>query len=251
LQHRVSFISATTCNEEIEMIEIKHWVDDSESPTLQRFDAISGDRNVGYLTSHPATDGGIWLKGLKVAADCRRQGIARRLLEYALAYYNGQELSLRAKPYAGGVATCDDLQKFYGEYGFVPYDDEGRMTRPASPSREATRNRVEVLLHLGDGFLVERLADPRWPDSIGKTRCPGGKIEEGESPLTALVRELGEEYDLDVVPAMFAFVSRVDGPRGYLTRYAAAAPPTWVGLPCVEGGGEVLVQTRAQPAPWF
>ena len=228
------------------MIEIKHWVDDSEAPTLQRFDAMVGGRNVGYLTSHPATDGGVWLKGLKVAADCRRQGIARELLEFAIEFYDGQELSLRAKPYAGGVATCGDLQKFYGQYGFVLYDDEGRMMRPA------IRNRAEVLLHLGSGgFLVETLADPRWPESIGKTRCPGGKIEEGESAVDTLVRELYEEYDLGVGPESFSFVSRVEGPRGYLVRYEALAPPHWEGRVCSEGGGEVLTRTLALPEPWF
>ena len=118
-------------------------------------------------------------------------------------------------------------------------------------TRERTRNRVEVLLRLQGGFLVERLSDPRWPESIGKTRCPGGKIEEGESPMAALVRELYEEYDLDVVPAMFSFVSRVDGPRGYIVRYEAYASPSWEGRVCIEGGGEVLVSAVTPPTPWF
>jgi len=106
-------------------------VDDSKKNHLDRIDAHINGKNVGYLTSHAATEGGVWLKGLKVDPQYRSRGIAKKLLQIALNKYKGQDLRLRAKPYADEPLSMEQLQTFYLEFGFKPYDNEGRMLRPA------------------------------------------------------------------------------------------------------------------------
>lgn len=106
------------------------WLDKAEDEPLYRFDAHADGKNVGYLTSHPGTDGDYtWLKGLKVDPTFRGQGVARRLLENALRHYAGQELRLRARPYEDAPLTADQLKTFYARYGFRGYDAEDRMVR--------------------------------------------------------------------------------------------------------------------------
>lgn len=110
-------------------MEFKEWRDESEADALDRIDAIVDGKNVGYLTSHPATDGGVWLKGMKVAPEHRGQGIGSALMQRAIDKYGEQLLSLRARPYDDKPMDQAKLQAFYAKYGFEPYDNEGRMRR--------------------------------------------------------------------------------------------------------------------------
>lgn len=114
-------------------VRFSEW-DDVEDPRepLHRFDAHVGGKNVGYLTTHPATEGGVWLKGLRVEPGHRDKGLAKRLVERAIATYPKQDLRLRARPYGDAPLDQTALQKFYGRFGFVPVDDEGRMLRKAA-----------------------------------------------------------------------------------------------------------------------
>ena len=117
------------------------------------------------------------------------------------------------------------------------------------------RNRVEVLFRLEDGpqgerrYLVEELADPRWPDSIGKLRCPGGKIEQGEDARDALLRELREEWDIVIAQELLSLVGQQAGPRGEIVRYETSIQEDVVGIYSLEGGGERLVVSRYVPDP--
>jgi 8-oxo-dGTP diphosphatase len=118
-------------------------------------------------------------------------------------------------------------------------------------TRDATRDRVEVLAELPAGVIGELLSDPRWPDSIGKVRLPGGKIEEGESPEEAAARELMEEYGLEIQPRDLRLVDTFQGPRGQVVRLSyAGAQPNWLGRRDDTGTG-LLVVTPVVPQPWY
>jgi 8-oxo-dGTP diphosphatase len=50
----------------------------------------------------------------------------------------------------------------------------------------------------GDRLLAARRSAP--PELAGRWELPGGKVEEGEDPAAALVRELREELGVDARP---------------------------------------------------
>ncbi len=111
------------------------------------------------------------------------------------------------------------------------------------------RDRVEAVIQADDGFWVEKLLSSEHPQSLGKLRCPGGKIESGETPLEALVRELREEYELDASECQLRVVNELEGPRGKIVRVNV------VGLPVsarksVEGIEELLL-VKELPEPWL
>ena len=57
-------------------------------------------------------------------------------------------------------------------------------------------------------FLVTKNSNPNVPHWL----MPGGKIEDGETPEDALVREIKEELDCDLDRASLAFVAAYDAP---------------------------------------
>lgn len=124
-------------------------------------------------------------------------------------------------------------------------------TTATAERRTTVRDRVELVMRLNDGrYLGEILSDPRWPASIGKIRCPGGKIEPGETPCEALLRELQEEYSISITSAELNLLSELNGPRGRVVRYETAAPDHWIGL-VAEGANETLVVIDYPPQTWF
>lgn len=120
-------------------------------------------------------------------------------------------------------------------------------------TRETRRDRVEVLLPMpnGAGVIGELLSDPQWPDSIGKVRLIGGKIERGELPEEAAVRELMEEYGLEIQVDDLQPVQTYDGPRGQVVRLSySKAQLDWLGRVDDTGTGRLVVSPTV-PQPWY
>lgn len=67
---------------------------------------------------------------------------------------------------------------------------------------KSAASRVRVVMPYGEGYLMERMNNPKFPDNLGKVRFPGGGIDEGETAEEAAVREMQEELGLTVDPAM-------------------------------------------------
>lgn len=132
---------------------------DTDGVPLLRFDLHHNGKNVAYLTSHPATDGGVWLKGMKVDPAYRGRGLGRRLMEHAIARYPGEVLRLRPRPYDDKPLSAEQLTAFYGRLGFVPYDAEGRMVRQPGTQvsvKSATERGPPTIAADLDGTILEK-----------------------------------------------------------------------------------------------
>lgn len=70
---------------------------------------------------------------------------------------------------------------------------------------------VDVIASRGDSFVViERLSEPKG------LAFPGGKVESGETPISAIVREFGEEtgFTLEVTGVVGFYDDEARDPRG-------------------------------------
>lgn len=217
---------------------------------LDRIDAHVDGKNVGYLTSHPGAEGDHrWLEGMEVDPQFRRQGLARVLLGDAVGRYGDQELRLRARPYGDTPVSAERLQSLYSQFGFSPYDDEGRMARPPavtgktagtlrdlfgcqstgtdyqSPPKEANamsqQERVRLLLPTPTGHLMELFDNPKYPDNLGQFRFPGGGVEPGETYEQAAVREAREELGVDLTGKAMRYVGADHRPEYAHEHYLA------------------------------
>lgn len=81
-----------------------------------------------------------------------------------------------------------------------------------------------VLVHK-DRILIAQRRDP--VNLAGKWEFPGGKIEGHETPQECLVREMEEEFDIDVVIGEFFGKSRYRDASGDIQLLAYYA--TWMG----------------------
>ncbi|WP_051305304.1 A/G-specific adenine glycosylase [Desulfogranum mediterraneum] len=97
--------------------------------------------------------------------------------------------------------------------------------RPVSGKRQ---RRIDItmacgLLQRGDRFYIQqRLSDDIWG---GLWEFPGGRLEEGETPAEAAVREIGEETEWEVIePVPFQVVVH------YYTRYRVTLHSFWCTL---------------------
>ena len=119
------------------------------------------------------------------------------------------------------------------------------------------RHRVEVLFVLSEPgtYLGEMLLNPQWPENVGKIRLPGGKVEDAETPHQAAVRELGEEYNIEIHVEDLSLYTVTDGNNGRATRllYRGYAD-LFAGIVSDENGQGVvgvLVRVNEVPPPWF
>ncbi len=130
--------------------------------------------------------------------------------------------------------------------------DPSKIPSPTTNEFGRVRVALTALVRLTDG-RVEVLVALRHADAeilAGMWELPGGKIEEGESPLQAAARELREELHIDCSgasctwmdlgeldppapvgrPAPTFSLFAVELPRGAVPRSAAAQAIAWVDL---------------------
>lgn len=62
---------------------------------------------------------------------------------------------------------------------------------------------VNILIQNDDKVLLSRRVNTGWMD--GKLGVPGGYVEEGETPLQAIIREINEELGVEVSPTYLEF----------------------------------------------
>lgn len=88
---------------------------------------------------------------------------------------------------------------------------------------------VILLNNKSEVFITERPAGKIWP---GYWEFPGGKIEAGETPEAALLREVAEEIGItlkEVTP--FGFVSETRADEGYHVVVLCYLCRSWQGTP--------------------
>ena len=94
-----------------------------------------------------------------------------------------------------------------------------KKEKKADDSSDLTPKRVRVAMPHEDGYLMEKLKNPKFPANIGRIRFPGGGIDEGETPETAAVRELKEELGIDInsedLARLGVYPDGVKGPEQY------------------------------------
>lgn len=73
--------------------------------------------------------------------------------------------------------------------------------------------------------LLLRKNRPAW--QAGKLNGVGGKVEEGEPPLDAMVREFREETGILTVPAMWRDVGAYRGPGFWIGVFATETDLVW------------------------
>lgn len=85
----------------------------------------------------------------------------------------------------------------------------GDVTKPAESIKQAADlgipelpqpKRTRVVMPYDDGYLLERMNNPKYPANLGRQRFPGGGIDAGETSQQAAAREMMEELGLSVKP---------------------------------------------------
>jgi len=92
-------------------------------------------------------------------------------------------------------------------------ETEPRPTTPSAPPAAARRLRVAAAVIWNEGRLLMTRRPPGGPRGL-MWEFPGGKVESGETPERAIVRELHEELGVDATAHEVLAVETHDYPDG-------------------------------------
>ena len=111
---------------------------------------------------------------------------------------------------------CSEMAHSTPSYKELP---KKKKKEKKADSSALTPKRVRVAMPHEEGYLMEKLKNPKYPENIGRIRFPGGGIDEGETPEEAAVRELKEELGIDITAEDLArlgvYPDGVKGPEQY------------------------------------
>lgn len=83
-----------------------------------------------------------------------------------------------------------------------------KLTKQRQPKMQQIKAVAAILIRSDTKILLAQR--PKGKDFEGFWEFPGGKIEKGETEQIALSRELKEELDLDVDPALLSFFHTIE-----------------------------------------
>lgn len=73
----------------------------------------------------------------------------------------------------------------------------------------AENSRVRLIMPVCPGFyLLELFDNPKYPDTLGKCRFPGGGVKPGESLEDAAIREAREEFGAEFEVHHLRYIGR-------------------------------------------
>ncbi|MBD3648758.1 MAG: CoA pyrophosphatase [Pseudomonadales bacterium] len=101
----------------------------------------------------------------------------------------------------------------------VPHPEDADLTAAAVA--------VTIFDHESEGAVIVTKRSPRLKDHTGQWAMPGGRVDEGETPPQAALRELHEEVNLEL--GREAILGRLDD---YVTRSGYVITPivVWAGI---------------------
>lgn len=149
-----------------------------------------------------AVPGGFWLTGLFVAPDERMQGIASVLLRELSSRIQATvwlfcHPSLQPMYEKAGLTPCDELPQSLTERLTRYQRSKSLIAMSKAPNMNTLNIASACLLDSDNRLLIVRKRGTQL------FMLPGGKAEQGETPLQTLIRELMEELGVQMAPEDF------------------------------------------------
>lgn len=198
------------------------------------FGAFAGGRLASSLGIVDCGDGIFRYQQVMTEEQHRRRGLAGHLLGVAADW-----AAARGCRQWVIVADADsEASRLYQAVGFAPVQRSCQAYRSPDRARVPAAGAV-VVDDEGRVLLVQRGHEPE----RGRWTIPGGKVEQGESPAEAVLREVREETGLDVEvhEELWSLVKPVDDERDYEIHDFRATVV----------GGELRPGDDAPDARWF